>query len=227
MNKRTNNLLLALATVTMTAVGVSPARADGEIDGDGANVPAPVAAALASALVVPNGTLTVRSFKATGGAGSCSVREASLERPIEGSGRFPVKVSGRGCSGWAWADVKVHARVLVTTRPVRAGDSLESAVTEEQREVRPPLRELASGLAPNARASRALSRGQIVEQSHLQAAGAAPGSMIKVVIQAGSLQVVQSGRVVPCGRGRICAVVPSGKHVEGEIVDGRLIVEAL
>ena len=224
MNNKTRHSLLSLALALMGTTAPALAAPSDETTAD---VPPPVAAALESALVVPGGRMTVRSFKPTAAAGAtCNVREASLERPIEGSGRFPVKVSGRGCTGWAWAEVKVYAAVLVTTRPVRAGDSLEGAVAEEERELRPPLREVATDVK-GSRASRALGRGQIVDRSHLEAAGAAPGSTIKIVVRTGALQVVQTGRVVPCGRGRTCAVVPSGKHVEGEIVDGRLIVEAL
>jgi hypothetical protein len=33
------------------------------------------------------------------------------------------------------------------------------------------------------------------------------------------------GRLVPCSRGVACAVVPTGKHVEGRLEDGTLIVE--
>ena len=222
MNQRSrliplSTLLAGLALPALPALASSPEAAD---------VPAPVAAAVETALVVPGGRLSVQSFKATGAGGAtCQVREASVERPIEGSGRYPIKLGGRGCPAWGWVEVKVHSMALVTTRSVRAGESLAGAVSQVEREVRPPLRELAADVQ-GARASRPIGRGQVVEKSHLEAAGAAPGSTVKVLVRAGSLQVVQSGRVVPCGRGRICAVMPSGKHVEGEMVEGRLIVEA-
>src|SRR5687768_10010659 len=105
MKKHTHRALLALGVVALTTAGgpVAPALA-GDSDESPAEVPPTVTAALQAALVVPGGRLTVRSFKVTGAAGaSCSVSEASMERPIEGSGRFPVKVFGRGCAGWAWA----------------------------------------------------------------------------------------------------------------------------
>ena len=49
---------------------------------------------------------------------------------------------------------------------------------------------------------------------------------MKVSVRAGTLSIAQTGRIVSCGRGRTCAVMPSGKHVEGQIVEGQLIVEA-
>jgi hypothetical protein len=220
---------LHIALLATQLLWTAPALAADDADpaAPAVDVPAAVSAAAESALVVPGGRLTVRSFRTPGnGAQRCNVRDASIDRPIEGSGRYPVKLSGRGCPAWGWVEVKVEARALVTTRSVRAGESLEGAVTEMEREVRPPLRELATELK-GARASRAIGRGQVVEKSHLEAPGAAPGSSVKVLVKAGGLQVIQSGRIVPCGRGRTCAVMPSGRHVEGALVDGRLIVEAL
>jgi hypothetical protein len=192
-------------------------------------VPAPVADALQAALVVPGGRLSVRSYRAPGAQGGdgCTVSEANVDKPIEGSGRYPVRVTGRGCSGWAWAEVVVKADVLVTTRPLRPGDSLQSATTQVEREIRAGRQPLtAAGDIGQARAARPLQRGQRVERSHVEAAGAAAGATVKVVIRAGDLYIAQSGRVVPCGRGRTCAVMPSGKHVEGALVDGQLMVEA-
>jgi hypothetical protein len=103
--------------------------------------PAPVevetalAGALAVALPGAGARLEVTSYRQAGNV-NCAVTEARVERPVEGSGRYPVKVSGQGCQGWAWAEVKVHASVLVTTRAVRAGESLQGAVAEQEREVR-------------------------------------------------------------------------------------------
>jgi hypothetical protein len=219
-------LTIALLATPLLWTAAALAAEDNDPAEGAAAVPAAVSAAVESALVVPGGRLTVRSFRTPGnGTTRCTVREASVERPIEGSGRFPVRLSGRGCPAWGWVEVKVESTMLVTSRPVRAGESLDGAVTEVQREVRPPLRELATDVK-GARASRSLARGQVVDKSDLQAAGAAPGSTVKVLVKTGSLQIAQSGRIVPCGRGRTCAVMPSGKHVEGSLVEGRLIVEA-
>jgi hypothetical protein len=55
--------------------------------------------------------------------------------------------------------------------------------------------------------------------------GPRAGTSIKIVVRAGALSVEQVGRIVPCTRDAVCAVLPSGKHVEGRVEDGRLIVE--
>jgi flagella basal body P-ring formation protein FlgA len=216
--KLTPPLLLSLAAL---AAAAAPARA-----GD---TPAAVQHGLEAALVIPGARLTVRSYRPTAAAAGCAISEATVDKPIEASGRYPVKVNGRGCGGWAWADVVVKADVLVTTRPVRPGESLDGATTRVERELRPG-REPASGAdageLARARATRPLGRGQLVERSHVEAAGAAAGSPVKVIIRAGDLTITQTGRLVACGRGRSCAVVPSGKRLEGTLADGQLLVEA-
>ena len=85
--------------------------------------------ALASALAVPGARVDVRAYQPAG-AVTCPVTQASVERAVEGSGRYPVKVSGQGCAGWAWVELKVFANVLVTTRAVRAGENLEGAAVD-------------------------------------------------------------------------------------------------
>jgi flagella basal body P-ring formation protein FlgA len=210
-------IVLSLLAVLL-ALGVGQAFAREVTD-----LPPPVDQALASALAVPGGRLDVRSYRPASTV-TCAVTEANLERPIEGSGRFPVKVSGAGCSGWAWVEVTVFANVLVTTRAVRAGESLEGATAPQDREVRPGRRP--AGDISGAKAARSLTRGQLIERDHLELAGLPAGTPVKIVVRAGSLNVVQRGRIVSCGKGRTCAVVPSGKHVEGQMVEGQLIVEA-
>lgn len=54
----------------------------------------------------------------------------------------------------------------------------------------------------------------------------AMGTSVHVVVVAGALTIEEVGHVVPCSRDAVCAVVPSGKHVEGEMVDGKLFVVA-
>ena len=55
--------------------------------------------------------------------------------------------------------------------------------------------------------------------------GPAPGALVAVRIRSGALTVEQSGRAVPCARGLACALLPSGRRVEGRLTDGRLLVE--
>jgi flagella basal body P-ring formation protein FlgA len=210
--KRLSVLLLVLCAAAPAA-----ARETGQ------PLPPAVDQALASALAVPGARVDVRTYQPAG-AVTCPVTRASVERAVEGSGRYPVKVSGQGCAGWAWVELKVFASVLVTTRAVRAGENLEGAAVTQDREVRPGRQPAAN--VTGAKASRPLTRGQLIEKDHLEQAGMAAGSPVKVTVRAGTLSIAQTGRIVSCGRGRTCAVMPSGKHVEGQIVEGRLIVEA-
>ena len=189
----------------------------------GQPLPAAVDQALATALAVPGARLDVRSYQPASSV-NCPVTQASLEQVVEGSGRYPVKVSGRGCAGWAWVELKVFANVLVTTRAVRAGENLEGAAVSQDREVRPGRQPAAN--VTGAKAARPLTRGQLIEKEHVEQAGPPVGAPVKVIVRAGALSIAQNGRIVSCGRGRTCAVMPSGKHVEGLIVEGQLIVEA-
>lgn len=181
----------------------------------------PVQQAVTDALAVPGGRAIVRGYQAST---PCPASEARLERPIDGSGRYAVRLSGPSCRGWAWVTVEVRAPVSVTTRAVGKGEPLEGALAVQEREVR---RSRAPAPVPaGARAARALQAGQTIEASHLVAAGATVGGTVKVIVRMGTLSVTQSGRVVSCPGGRPCAVLPSGRHVSGDLVDGQLVVAA-
>ena len=159
----------------------------------------------------------------------CRVTEVEVAQPIEASGRLAVKVSGRGsrgghCDNWLWVRVRVVAPVAVATRALRAGDALEGAYDTEERELR-------SGHTPavigsSSVAARAVAAGQILDGAVVGEPTLRLGQMVKVVVVSGALMIEQTGRGAPCLRGRSCAVLASGKQVEGELVDGRLVVEA-
>ncbi|HEY8926676.1 MAG TPA: hypothetical protein VIU64_19970, partial [Polyangia bacterium] len=83
----------------------------------------------------------------------------------------------------------------------------------------------AVSLEAGATADRALVAGQVVETDMVRAPGPRPGDPVKVVLVAGALAIEQTGRAVPCARNHNCAVLPSGKHVDGAFVDGRLLVQ--
>jgi hypothetical protein len=55
--------------------------------------------------------------------------------------------------------------------------------------------------------------------------GPRAGTSVRIVVRTGALTVEQLGRIVPCSRDAVCAVLPSGRHVEGRLEDGRLIVD--
>ena len=158
----------------------------------------------------------------------CRVSEAEVAQPIEASGRLAVKVSGRGirggfCDSWIWVRVRVVAPVAVATRALRAGDPLEGAYDTEERELRPGHTPAVIG--HSSVAARAVAAGQLLDGTVVGEPTLRPGEVVKVVVVSGALIIEQTGRGAPCARGRSCAVLSSGKQVEGELVDGRLVVE--
>jgi flagella basal body P-ring formation protein FlgA len=181
-----------------------------------------LASLLAPALGVAGARLEVVAVEPKLPAG-CAPRAATASGVIEASARVAVRLDGRGCPAWVWARVEVFAPLLVTTRPVRAGEPLGPAVKRVQRRLFAPgaLVEI----APGAVAARALAAGVGLQTSDAAAPGLPTGSAVKVVIRAGALTVEQAGTIVPCARDSVCAVLPSGKHVAGHLVEGHLDVE--
>jgi flagella basal body P-ring formation protein FlgA len=199
-------LLVTLAPAARAATELPP-EVQAAMDG---------AVALSGARVVPISYQTTLPR-------NCRPTTATLPRPIDGTGRFAVQLDGEGCRGWAWLKVEVWAPVMVTTRAVRAGEAIDEAVTAVERQVtagNPP-----PALAPGAVAARSLPRGKAVQASDVRMAAAPSGGPIKVLVRSGPLVIETSGRLITCGRGRTCAVLTSGKHVEGQLADGRLVVD--
>ena len=115
------------------------------------------------------------------------------------------------------------APTAYTTRPVRAGEQLQSALAVEDREIKSGH----VGTVPpaGALAARDLPRGSVLQASDVAGATTASGEAVKVIVMSGSLAIELQGRVVSCGVGRTCALLPSGRHVEGRWEDGRLLVD--
>ncbi len=158
--------------------------------------------------------------------GAAALMEAS--RPIDGSGRVAVKLTGlrpagSACEIWAWARVRVFAQVPIAAHAIRAGETLMPAVRTEEREIKSG--HVPAVLTDTSTAARAVGVGQIIEAGTVSADVPRAGQPIKVLIVSGALVVEQIGRAVPCGRGSACAILPSGKHVEGTFADGRLTVQ--
>jgi hypothetical protein len=190
------------------------------------DVPPPLRAAVSEALALPGARAEILEL-----AGSlparCTLTRAELPGPITSSGRvavhlFGAGVPGRSCVGWAWARVRVTAPSLVTTRAVVEGDPLAAAVAVSEREVQPGKAPL-SALPEGAIAARALSAGVPLDETLLRV-GARPGETVAVVLQAGALSVEQQGRAIACRRGRVCALLPSGRRVEGIWHEGRIVL---
>ncbi len=192
----------------------------------GPAVPASVQAALEAATTIPEARVDVIGFAPKVQPG-CRAEYAEIGRPLEGSGRVAVKLTGQlvggaPCTGWAWATVRVFAPVLVATRALRQGESLDAATERVEREIPAGRKVLAS--ASGVTTARAIVRGAVIEAAFTRSTGPQAGAPIKVVVALGSVQVEQTGRWAACGKDRACAVLPSGKHVEGTLVDGRLLV---
>ena len=184
-------------------------------------LPSAVSESLTRALAVPGARIVPLSWSAPA---ACRVRNASVAHSLDGSGRVSVRVSGPGCPGWGWAQVEVWAEAAVTTRAVRAGESLNSSFALIEREVRP-------GHTPylppeGAMAIRSLSAGTIINPADVGKSSVVAGDPVKILVVSGVLAVEAQGRRIPCGQSRACAVLSSGKHLEGHMDDsGRLIVE--
>jgi hypothetical protein len=208
--KLMNGALFFLTLATAT-------QARGEV-----SLPAEVQAAVDSAVAVANARVVPVEYQPAKGR-ACEASSATINRPIDGSGKFAVKLAGKGCTAWAWLKLDVWAQVPVTTRLVREGERLDDAVTFVDRQI-------TSGRAPvtlssESVASRPLPRGQAVMPNDVKRTGGNAGDTVKVMVQSGSLVVETTGRIVGCGRDKTCAVLASGKHVEGRLQNGSLVVE--
>jgi len=205
----------------MVALLIALLAASGAVPTAREILPGEVSDSLARALVVPSARIVAVRWTAPSG---CRVESATVQRPIDGSGRFPVRISGRGCSGWGWAEVQVWAETSVTTRVVRAGETLASSSTIVEREVRPGR--LPYIVPADAVASRSLAMGSAIDASDVSRTSVILGDAVKVVFVSGAVAIEAQGRRSNCLRGRDCAILSSGKHVEGRFDEsGRLIVE--
>jgi len=194
---------------------------------DQTNVAQPVRAAIAAAVALPGASAEVLDLAGALPA-RCVLTRAEAPRPVRASGRVALHLFGRDraeqCDGWAWARVRVSAPSLVTTRAVMEGAALEGAVAAVEREIvpgRPPVATLPEGAV----ADRALAIGVPLDET-LFRIGARPGQAVAVVLRAGALVVEQRGQAIACRRGRACALLPTGRRVEGTWHDGRIQLEA-
>ncbi len=217
-------VLTLLGTATLFGSGATIAHANESLAS-----PA-LKAALVAATTIAEARIDVVALDRPGGDCVTTGPEARVEvsRPIDGSGRVAVKLlgsrSGAGspCEVWAWARVRVFAQVPIARRAIRAGDVLASATQMEEREIRSG--HVPAILTPESVADRSLGAGQVIEAAAVRVPGLRAGETVKVLLVSGALAIEQVGRAVPCARGRNCAVLQSGKHIEGTIVDGRLMV---
>lgn len=190
-----------------------PASAGREI------LPSAVSESLSHALAIPGARIVPLSWSAPAG---CRIESASVPRSIDGSGRMAVKFAGKNCSGWGWVRLEVWSETAVTTRAVRAGEAVEFAMVEQEvRSGRMPF-EPATGAV----AVRSLPAGTTLSPADVGKNGVVAGDPVKIVVASGAVSIETQGRRVGCSRSRDCAVLSSGKHLEGRMDDdGRLIVQ--
>ena len=185
-------------------------------------IPQAVAASVKTAAGVPGATVELSNYRAA--PASCVAREARVERPYFASGEVMARFTGEDskgpCNGAALVHATVRAQVWVAAKAAKTGDAIEAIKAE--RELRAePLTDLPQG----ARAARPIAAGSIIDAASLQDAAGPVGGKIGIELRDGALRVATEGRVVPCGRGRSCAVLQSGKHVEGQVQNGILLVQ--
>jgi hypothetical protein len=186
-------------------------------------------AALTAALALPGARVQLLAVDPSLPRG-CEARAADATAPIAASGRAALRLTGAGadgsrCDGWAWARFRVLSPGLSLVRDVADGEPLApDALALAEREVRPG-REPVAAVPPGATAARALRSGTVLEPQHVRA-GPRPGEPVTVVVRSGALEIEQHGRAVACARGRVCALLPSGRRVEGLLDGGRLVVES-
>jgi len=186
-------------------------------------LPREVSESLSHALAIPGARIVPLAWSAPAG---CRVRRASVPRAIDGSGRVAVKFVGNNCSGWGWVRLEIWSETAVTTRALRAGEAVESGFAMVEREVRPgrmPFVPPVGGVAV-----RSLPAGTALDPRDVSMSSVVAGDPVKVVVAAGAVAIETQGRRVPCAPSRACAVLSTGKHVEGRMDDGgRLIVEVV
>lgn len=157
----------------------------------------------------------------------CRIERAEAPA-LKMSGRVAVKLRGvtasnKSCSGWAWARIRLFSKAFVLARDVQRGESVSKASREEERELSSSKKFLSS-IPEGSTAVRALPKGTVLDESHLKSSGPQLGRPVTVVVKTDTLTVVQQGRSAPCSKGKSCAVLPTGKRVEGDWVDGQLQV---
>ncbi len=140
--------------------------------------------------------------------------------PFELSGRVPVRVRGKKCEAWGWAQVRVIVPVAVLSRDVKTNEPMEGAWTVTEAETQgEALTQVPSG----ATATRWLRKGMPISANDVRT-GPKPGSSITVRVMMGGLSLEQRGTVNSCSGSATCATLPSGKKVSGVWSDGMLLV---
>ena len=211
-------LVITLATALAASANAAPLATP--------QIPAAVERALAASGALPGARVETVSYR---GPARCSALRAEADQLIASSGSVALHIEGRGpageaCRGLALAEARVFAPVWIASRALATGEGLDGAAARAVREVKQghaPLAEIPAGSAT----TRRVAAGTVLEAPLVQDPTWLPGASVRVVLRSGSLSLSQQGRVVPCAPGRACAVLPSGRRVEGTRKSGELILE--
>jgi hypothetical protein len=171
--------------------------------------------ALRSAVSRPGARVELTSWSAPSGC-----RGEFLPASFDSSGRVPVRVRGRACQAWGWANVRVYVPTAVLTRDVKANEAVDGAWVVHENE---PKGEALAHVPAGATATRWLRKGQQVGPADVRV-GPKPGTPVNVKLRFGALSLEQRGTIVACAGEEICAALPSGKKVAGVFSDGTLLV---
>lgn len=189
---------------------------------------APPFVADAVARTSPGARATVTEYRPTLPPGCEATSAVALASP-DLAGRLMLRLSGTSggglvCDGFATARAQLVGPVYVVTKPVARGAPLADAVTLEDRPVH-GLPSRVNNLTTGATAAQPLPPGTVLEARHVATQGPKAGDKVTVVLKSGAITLVQEARLAPCIPGRSCAVLPTGRRVEGQLVEGRLVVE--
>ena len=172
---------------------------------------------------------TITEFRPTLPAGCTTAVAHAISAP-DLSGRAMLKLEGTTadgsrCEGFASVRARLTAPIVVTSRAIAKEQPLDGAVTLADRDVTGHP-ELLSELPAGAIATQAMPSGAAVTERMVRVPGPAVGEPVPVVVRSGCITITQDGHLAACGSGHTCATLPTGKRVEGRLVDGKLIVEA-
>jgi hypothetical protein len=185
-------------------------------------LPREVSESLSHALAIPGARIVPLAWSAPAG---CRVRRASVPRAIDGSGRVAVKFVGNNCSGWGWVRLGdlVRNRGHDARHACRRGRGVGVRHGRAGSAARPHALRSARRRGGGAQPARG-NRARSTRREHELCGGRRSREDRRGGWSSGHRDPRDG--VSLCAPSRACAVLSTGKHVEGRMDDGgRLIVE--
>lgn len=161
----------------------------------------------------------------------CRLQAYRVEGILKESGRHRVRLvgrdgAGRRCQALGVVRVRVFARVPVVRRAVAAGQPLAGAVVLRERPLRRGMQP-GDWIEAGAVAARPLRPNTVVRPQDVRRPRPRTGQRVHVVLHAGVIRIEDEGRIVPCGREKVCARLSTGRRVEGRLEAGGILVGRL